>query len=277
MPNEPERLNYIRGLEDGKLPILSGEPLTDEDRTPFKEAEVDLFNTRFEAIFKWINNQGIAPIVTKEHYNKLLFLAECQKKLFNDESFTGDGVGGWGMRDIIPEDVYGDGPGFLGGDATWQLGNGVVAGNWNVGAVATRFARNDMGFTQRNAGTFQAGASMVTLDANQDRWAVAYFGMADLNSLGLIQGHVVAFSNRERDFYEFTNQMELSNITYADLGKVIYFNHKHPFKSGNIIRPVTVAPGALLATAQAMRPVGIAFISQRRALQLNTMTRPAQA
>lgn len=281
MPNESIDISYRRGYPKG-LPVVSSDPLTDKDRIPFSEEELAMFDARFEAIFGWMNVQGWSPIVTKKHYESILYLAEVQKKIFGGSEFTGDGVNGWGMRDIVPEDIYGDsnpgtGIGATGGDDCWELGNGVTAANWTSGAVATRFTRNDIGWTTRDTATFQAGNSMVCLDVNQDRWAVAYFGMADLAGTGLVQGHVVAFSNRERDFFEFTNQQQLMNLTYGSLGKVIYLNHLAPFKSGHIIRPATVAPGAAVGNALAMRPIGVSFVTQRRALQLATLLKPSQA
>ena len=272
MPLEPQQLNYILGHRDGGLPILSGEPLTDDDRQPFTEAEVALFDARFEAIFKWMNFQGIAPVVGKEHHDKLLYLAEVQKKIFGGDAFTGDGVGGFGMRQIVPEDVFGNQ-----NDRSWELANGIVAVNWRTGLTATRHTRNHMGFTQRDSGDFFAGASMVTQDANQDKWAIAYFGYADLRASGLIQGEVISFSNRERDYFEFQDQMHLDNITYCDLGKMVYFNHKHPFKDGLIVRPATVAENAAIGAVAAMKPIGVCFVSQRRALQQNQLPRPMQS
>lgn len=282
MPNEGENLNYIRGYARG-MQILAGEPLDDKNRSPFSEEELQNFDTRFESIFGWMNRQGYAPVVGKEHYEQILWLAEIQKKIFGDAKFVGDGVGGWGMRDIVPEDVYGDsnpgtGLGATGFDDTWEKASGVAGdANWTVGAIATRFSRNDMGWTTRNTATFQAGASMVTQDVNQDKWAVAYFGMADLSGRGLVQGHVVAFSNKERDWFEFTNQMQLCDMLYAPLGRVIYFNHNVPYKSGHIVRPAAAAVAAPLPNVAAVRPIGVTFVSQRRALQLATLFKPAQA
>lgn len=272
MPNEILELNYIKGYPNNKVPILSSEPLGEKDLAGFDNDEIEAFDARFEAIFKWVNTDGVAPIATKAHHDELLHLAEVQKKVYGGVTFTGDGSSGWGMRDIVPEDVFGNAA-----DTVWELGNGTTVANWTCGVPATRWARNDMGLALRNTLTFAAGTAAVTQDAAQDKWAVAYFGMADLASSGNIQGHAIALNRKPREFFEFTNQMQLSNVTYADLGKICYFNHMHPFNSGAIVKPATVATTVALATVTALRPVGVTFLSQRRAVQTALLTNATAA
>jgi hypothetical protein len=129
-----------------------------------------------------------------------------------------------------------------------------------------------MGLALRDTLAFGAGTAGITLDAAQDKWAFAYFGMADLASSGNAQGCAITLNRKTREFFEFTNQMQLSNVTYADLGKICYINHMHPFNSGLIIKPATVATTVRVAAVTAMRPVGVTFLTQRRAVQTGLLT-----
>jgi hypothetical protein len=257
---ESQENNYIRGYPKG-LALVAAKEIKEDQLSAFDDDEVKRFDQRFEALFRWMNWQGLAPLVTQAHYNAILAAAKYAKKnIFRDAPFGGDGTDDWGMLDITPEDV------FSGvNDYCWEKNNNAVAAQWTIGAAVTRWSRNDMGNAQRDAGTFQAGAPMRTRDVNNDEWAMAYFGVADLLGTGIIQGHAFAFKNKEHSWMEITPQMLANNVAYADMGQVAYATPDAGFKSGVVIKAVTAAPGAAVAARIAFRPIGVAFVSSTRA------------
>ena len=254
------------------IPIVSGAAIRDGDLTTLTSEESQLFDTTWEHVTRGINRYAAAPIINSKHYDLAKRVCEIVKKKWKDMPFSGDGSNGFGMRAIIPEDVFGNV-----NDHTWEYGNALVATNWTVGAAATRYSRNDQGFTQRDVGTFFAGASAVTRDGNNDEWYVLYWGMMDQSASGLPKGFWVALNNRERAFKDFDYQMANTEMAYNELGYGVLYEPTVPFKSGLQFKEVDAIAGARVAQVVAMRPIGVSFCTQRRALTQGLITRPTQA
>lgn len=268
---EPEH-DYMDIIGD-YIPLISGADVRAEDRSPLTGTEQKAFNSTFEHIFRGRNRVTGLGLTTRKHYDLTKYVCEVVKKRFGDLPFTGDGTGGFGMRAIIPEDVYSNAL-----DETWELANGLVATNWQIGALATRFSRNDHGNTNRDTVTGVAGASAITRDANNDMWYVLHWGLMDEMATGLPHGYWYYLNNRVRAFKDIKLQMANTEHSYAELGYGVLYEPTVPFKSALQVKPIDGAVGARVAQIISLRPVGVTFCTQRRSLIDNaTLTRPAAA
>ena len=260
-------------LTGDAIDLVSGAPIASGDMAKFSSDEKKDFDATYEHVVRMINRLGAGKIFNSKHYDLCLHTAQLVKKRFGELTFTGDGTGGFGMRAIIPEDIYSNA-----NDVSWELANGTVATNWTAGAPATRWLRNDHGFTQRDAGTFTAGGPAITRDANNDMWYVLYWGLMDSMASGLPQGYMVSLNNRPRAFKDISLQMTSTDFSYAELGYGVLYEPTVPFKTGLQIKDVDVATTARVLQVIAMRPIGVTFCTQRRqVLDNGTITRPAQA
>jgi hypothetical protein len=259
------------------IPVISGADIRPEDRTPLSDQEIKYFNATFEHCFRALNRYSPVQIVTQKHYDLAKFICEVVKKRLGDLPFTGDGTGGFGMRDIIPEDVYGTDT-APGQDTVWEIGNGIAPANWTVGAIATRFSRNDHGFAARNTLTGAAGTTAICRDVNNDMWYTLHWGLMDQMASGLVHGYWYYINNRIRAFKDITYQMNNSEQAYAELGYGVLYEPTVPYKSAAQIKPIDAAIGAAVTQQIALRPVGVTFATQRRMLtDTVAVTRPSAA
>ena len=276
MPVEPPEHEYMDVVGDF-IPLISGADIRPEDRSPLSPQEVKLFDATFESIFRGVNRQSTMRLATRKHYDLCKYTCEVVKKRFGDLPFSGDGTGGFGMRAIVPEDIFGTDT-APGQDTVWEVGNGIAAANWTVGAIATHFSRNDHGFAARNTLTGAAGTTAITRDANNDMWYVLQWGILDEMAAGLAQGYWYYLNNRIRAFKDIKLQMSNTEMAYADIGYGIMYEPTVPFKSALQVKPIDAAIGAAVTQQMAIRPVGVTFCTQRRALSDTVaMTRPAAA
>ena len=264
--------DYINTVGD-YIPLISGSDIVLGDRTPLTETESKAFNATFEHVVRALNRYSPVEIVTQKHYDLARYTCEVVKKRLADLAFTGDGTGGFGMRAIIPEDIYG-----TVNDDTWELANGLVATNWTIGALITRYSRNDHGLALRDTLTGAAGTPAITRDANNDEWYVLHWGLVDQMATGLPTGVWYYLNNRPRAFKDITYPMTNSEQAYAELGYGVLYEPRVPFRSALQFKPIDGAVGARVAQVVAMRPVGVTFCTQRRLLIENAaITRPAAA
>ena len=255
------------------IPVISGADILPTDRTPLSEQEGKYFNATFEHCFRGLNRYSPVQIVTQKHYDLAKFICEVVKKRLGDLPFTGDGTGGFGMRAIVPEDVYG-----TANDDTWELSNGLVATNWTIGALATRYSRNDHGQALRDTFTGAAGTANVNRDANNDMWYCLHWGLIDEMASGLPHGYWYYVNNRIRAFKDIKYQMSDSEQAYAELGYGVLYEPTVPYHSAVQMKPIDGAVGARVAQVIALKPVGVTFMTQRRALiDATAITRPGAA
>jgi hypothetical protein len=268
---EPEH-DYMDVIGD-YIPLISGSDVKADDRSPLSTQELNAFNATFEHIARGCNRQAGMRLVTRKHYDLARFTAEVVKKRFGDLPFTGDGTGGFGMRAIVPEDVFGNA-----NDVIWELANGLVATNWTIGAAATHYSRNDQGFALRDTLTGNAGTTAICRDANNDMWYVLQWGLVDEMATGLPHGYWYYLNNRIRAFKDIKLQMANTEHSYAELGYGVLYEPTVPFKSALQVKPIDGALGARVAQIISMRPVGVSFTTQRRALpDTVAMTQPVLA
>lgn len=259
------------------MPLISGADIRPEDRSPLNANERKLFDATFEHIFRGCNRQAGLRITNKKHYDLALYVSEVVKKRLGDLPFTGDGTGGFGMRAIVPEDVFGTNT-APGQDDVWEVGNGIAPANWTVGAIASRFSRNDHGFAARNTLTGAAGTTAICRDVNNDMWYVLHWGLMDEMASGLVHGYWYYINNRIRAFKDIKLQMANTEQAYAELGYGVLYEPTVPFKSAVQIKPIDAAIGAAVTQQIALRPVGVTFCTQRRMLtDTVALTRPAAA
>jgi hypothetical protein len=76
---ETEQNNYIRGYPKG-LALVAAKEIKPDQLSEFDDDELTRFEAQFECLFRWINWQGIAPLVTQAHYNAVLAAAKYAKK-----------------------------------------------------------------------------------------------------------------------------------------------------------------------------------------------------
>jgi hypothetical protein len=262
--------------------LVSGSVFQPSDQSKFNKDELNEFDATFEHVVRGINRVKNQDIFTQKHYDIALYVAQLVKKKFGDLQFTGDGTGGFGMRAIIPEDVYGDANvGALpanDNDAQWELGNGAPQANWQIGARINKYLRNDHGWSIRNTQTMTGGVPAVCRDFNNDMWYTLYWGMMDEMASGLCSGMMVSLNNRPRAIKDFKYQMSNTESAYAELGYGVLYEPTVPFKTGLQFKPIDGAQGAVVQQIAAMRPIGVTFCTQRRGVIDNTQTtRPSQS
>lgn len=240
--------------------IVSTDPIGSEQFGTFDAEEQAVFEDAWDVLTKIHNRALFEHLFTDRHKTTLFNLAKVAKRtVFADAKFEGtDPVGGFGMRWVLPEDVFSQAA-----DIVWD-------NTWTAGAAATRFMRNYIGSNAVDTTTFQADGSIILQDTQVDKWAIALWGVIDQDASGRIHGVMLSLNDRERAFQDIELQMRNSEEALADFGRFYWVPPTTRFKFG-----VQVKTG--FGGAASLKPVGIAFISARRATQLATATRPVAA
>ena len=285
MPIE-RQVKYTQSmLGNGYVPIVSGEfkhnkpgqdiDLLQDDKSAGGAQEKTFFDWSFDSIFKLINTtaDNFEPIVTINHYNSALQCTGYAKKNFGGAvTFDGRGNKGFGIDAIKPRDVMGD-LAATGGDEVWQHDNAAAVGNWTTGALATRFARNNLGNNTRDANAFFNGTDSLTIDAGQDKWAWCYWGETDYLGTGQMKGHFNAMAGNHNVLFNTQHQTGQTDTNHIELGWCFYYDEQTSFRTGLKIPPIAVAAGVALANVAEYVPTGIMMQTQRRARQTATLTR----
>jgi hypothetical protein len=181
------------------------------------------------------------------------------KKMKNDQVYLGRSptAQGIGMDVIMPEDVYG--VTAAGVATTFTIWDQPTAG-WTAIPAALRQVRAWCHTLNPDAATLAAAAEIITMDANDDHWAVLIFGVMELSASADIYSIHMRSNNQPKGPYVLENQIRVGDVGYARIGPIFLYKET-PFAIGLEFR------GDLADIPNCVpKPWGVTFFSHRRSL-----------
>lgn len=209
-----------------EVDIISMEPLSGID---FDSVEMQKFESAWRAVVRYYNRVGMVRRYDDALKNAVLGLAKDAKKRFDGSRFQGlTPREGFGMQPIHVRDV-----------------NQTNIQDWYA-VWATAGWREWLGNVGPDGGV--AGATtVVTIDANDNYWHVAAWGVLSLDTDPVFQTIRPMMEKKEVGDHDVRMQLAGSEDGYADFGRIYYHTGKpaHSLSYGARIRAVTVGQGHL--------------------------------
>jgi hypothetical protein len=160
---------------------------------------------------------------------------------------------GIGMDVIRPEDYFGVNSNFT----LWDQ----PTGGWTAMPPAQREVRTwaDLG-NPDNADFVLAPVEIVTMDANDDKWALLIFGLMELTNSTDVYAFHWQTNRKPRPPAVLENQIRVGDIGYARFGP-IYIDHLEPYATGLEFRG-----DAAFVPVASPKLWGLCFFTNKRAL-----------
>lgn len=159
---------------------------------------------------------------------------------------------GIGMDVIRPEDFFGVNSNFT----LWDQ----PTGGWTAMPAAQRQVRGWAELGNPDVVAFAAVTEIVTMDVNDDKWAILLFGVMELTNSTDVYAFHWQSNRKPRPPAVLENQIRIGDIGYARFGP-IYIDHLEPYATGLEFRgDLAFVPVA------SPKPWGLCFFTNKRAL-----------